>query len=159
MIYVVFGLVIFVVCALFLGVYLSPAFVLVISFLLTFAFVTTYTISNRYPNGALRRAYLSDMGSFELKTELMKVLRFEHFIAEVLAYITFGIALSTIVALRAEITSVFKLLRGTIVIISRFAIPFSLIDIVFWLLIRYRWYKDRKDLLSGKRKKRTYVIK
>lgn len=156
--YAAFWFLIFVVCALFLNPFLSPALILILSFLLTYTFVTIYTIRNRYPDGELRRAYLSDIESFELKTEMIKVLRFEHFIAEVLVYITFAIVLVAVVFSSVETISVLKLLWGTVKVISMFTIPFTLIDIVFWLLIRYRWYKDRKDLLSGKHKKRTYVI-
>jgi len=157
-IYAVFWFAIFAVMALFLNPFLSPAFILVLSFAGTFMFVTSYTIRNRYPDGELRRAYLAETESFNLKTEIMKVLRFEHFIAEVLVFITFSVILITIAFSSVETISALKLLWGTIKVISVFTIPFSLIDIVFWLLIRYRWYKDRKDLLSGKHKKRTYVI-
>lgn len=157
-VYVVFGFGIFAVMALFLNPFLSPAFILIFSFVVTFMFVTSYTIRNRYPDGALKRAYLAETESFNLKTEIMKVLRFEHFIAELLVYITFGIIIVTIAFLRVETISVLKLLWGTIKAISMFTIPFTIIDIVFWLLIRYRWYKEKKDLLCGKRKKRSYAI-
>ncbi len=157
-IYAVFWFAIFAVMALFLNPFLSPAFILIFSFVGTIVFVTTYTISNRYPDGALKRAYLAETESFNLKTEIMKVLRFEHFIAELLVYITFSVILITIAFSSVETIIALNLLFGCIKVISAFTIPFTLIDIVFWLLIRYRWYKDRKDLLSGKHKKRTYVI-
>ena len=156
--YAAFWFLIFVVCALFLNPFLSPALILILSFLLTYGFITTYTIRNRYPDGEMRRAYLAETESFNLKTEIMKVLRFEHFIAEVLVYITFAIVLVAVVFSSVETIIAFNLLLGCIKVISMFTIPFTLVDIVFWLLIRYRWYKDRKDILSGKHKKRTYVI-
>ena len=54
-IYVVFWGAIFFVMALFLNPFLSPVLILILSFFGVFAFITTYTVRNRYPDGAETR--------------------------------------------------------------------------------------------------------
>ena len=127
-----------------LGVFFSPAFIAVFSLIGIIILISAITIKNRYNDGKNRREYLSNTGGFKLKTEISKVIRNNDFIADILVFATFALIMVIISALKLIAqTHIIIWLLATLIFICLTTVLLSAIDILYWLVIKYKWYKER----------------
>ena len=88
--------------------------------------------------------YLSNTGGFKLKTEISKVIRNNDFIADLLVFVTFALIMVIISALKLIAqTHIIIWLLATLIFICLTTVLLSAIDILYWLVIKYKWYKER----------------
>ena len=143
-IYIIAWLVLTLLLNIILGVFFSPAFIAVFSFVGIIILISVITIKNRYNNGENRREYLSNTGGFKLKTEISKVIRNNDFIADILVFATFALIMVIISALKLIAqTHIIIWLLATLIFICLTTVLLSAIDILYWLVIKYMWYKER----------------
>ena len=143
-VYIIAWLIITLLISLFLGMFFSPAFIAVFSFIGIIILITAITFKTRYNNNATKREYLIITKSFKIKSEILKVLHTKDFIADLLVFVTFALILVIISALKLiSQTNIIIWLLATFIVIFFTTILLSTIDIAYWLLIRYRWYKEK----------------
>lgn len=143
-IYIIAWLVLTLLLNIILGVFFSPAFIAVFSLIGIIILISAITIKNRYNDGKNRREYLSNTGGFKLKTEISKVIRNNDFIADILVFATFALIMVIISALKLIAqTHIIIWLLATLIFICLTTVLLSAIDILYWLVIKYKWYKER----------------
>ena len=143
-IYIIAWLVLTLLLNIILGVFFSPAFIAVFSFVGIIILISVITIKNRYNDGKNRREYLSNTGGFKLKTEISKVIRNNDFIADILVFATFALIMVIVSALKLIAqTHIIIWLLATLIFICLTTVLLSAIDILYWLVIKYKWYKER----------------
>ena len=143
-IYIIAWLVLTLLLNIILGVFFSPAFIAVFSLIGIIILISAITIKNRYNDGKNRREYLSNTGGFKLKTEISKVIRNNDFIADILVFATFALIMVIISALKLIAqTHIIIWLLATLIFICLTTVLLSAIVILYWLVIKYKWYKER----------------
>ena len=143
-IYIIAWLVLTLLLNIILGVFFSPAFIAVFSFVGIIILISVITIKNRYNNGENRREYLSVNGKFKIKSELSEVIRNNDFIADILVFATFALIMVIISALKLIAqTHIIIWLLATLIFICLTTVLLSAIDVFYWLIVRHKWYKER----------------
>ena len=143
-VYIIAWLIITLLISLFLGMFFSPAFIAVFSFIAIIILITAITFKTRYNNNATKREYLIITKSFKIKSEILKVLHTKDFIADILVFATFALIMVIISALKLIAqTHIIIWLLATLIFICLTTVLLSAIDILYWLVIKYKWYKER----------------
>ena len=90
------------------------------------------------------RDYISDVETFKVKYEIPKVIRMDDFIADFWIFATFAVVLFLITAsgLLSD-THVLIWLLAIVIGSALVAVVASVVDIACWILVRYKWYKER----------------
>ena len=119
-------------------------FLILIGIPLTILLILVY--KSRSNNSDMRRAYLKCTAGtrLDIGDELRRIIKDQHFIAEVLAAFTVFLPLAFIGVTDADLTLFAGIMKGIgiYVIIN---IAYILIDVFHWMLVYRNWLKNRAD--------------
>ncbi len=130
--------------SIFLAALFSPAFLGVFSMLAIIIAVTVTVLRRRYRDNAQKRKYLDETKSFKLISEIKSIVHMPDFIAEFILFAAVSIGMCVYSILSSDLgvnlfVKVFSVFTSSVVFTS----VATLIDIAFYLIIRYKWNRER----------------